>query len=508
MKVKFFLAAYLIFCGVASAQQLVFPDSTGWNTLYEGESLNFKVTTTDQSKVRRFSLEGINDTGIQFDSVGVFSWKPAYTLVDRLTKQKEFNVIFQAELKDGKRIRHPMTFIVYHKNRPPEIGDLPVVYVKQSSVNKYQISTDYVTDPDGDPLVFRSIQSQLPEGASLSSAGLFTWSPSRNQFMSLKNNPMAITFLVEDQPFKAEASGKIKIAQTQLDLPPELLLVPGDSVITLKEDALFNLKLYISDPNGDDDIKGLDFLSSDGRVPKTSLRTNTPTQAEFTWTPGYSFTDDGEKTKEVTIIFFALDKANNRVQRKVKIAVADAENLDEKDKSLYQKYKNTLIGAKALIDRLEANQQKLNKLYKQAKRGKRHRGIANITLGATTGLSPVVLPIGESKYVSGIGGTAVATLGTLETTEIIGKSKTDILEKQKINVEVRNQLQVEGGNFARRYALKSNRRSKEFDVDRDKLLPIMNDQRLMLLELDASVAAYPKYDNKDLKKTFPDFAEE
>ena len=365
-----------------------------------------------------------------------------------------------------------------------------------------------MSDPDKDPLVFKSIQSQMPEGATLSSGGLLTWTPSRSQFNTLRTNPLTLNFIVEDQPEKAETTGKIRIAITQQDLPPEMLIVPGDSVIQIKEDERVNLKIYVTDPNGDDDIKGTDFLSSDSRVSKTSLRTNTVTQSEFTWAPGYAFTDEAEKTKTVEIIFFALDKSNNRVQRKVKVVVNDAENLEEKDKLLYHKYRNSLVMAKSLIDRLDENQEKLNRAYKQAKRGKRHRGIVNITLGATTGISPVVLPTSESKYVSGVGGTAVATLGTLEATEIIGKSKTDILEKQKINVEIKNQLRVEGGNFARKYSLKSNRRLKDFDIDQDKLLPIINDQRVMMLELDGSKAAYPKYDGKDIKKTFPDFTEE
>jgi hypothetical protein len=237
------------------------------------------------------------------------------------------------------------------------------------------------------------------------------------------------------------------------------------------------------------------------------LRENSNTQSEFTWTPGYAFTDDAEKNKCVEIIFFALDKANNRVQRRVKVVVQDAENLEEKDKLLYQKYRNTLVMTKSLIDLLEENQEKLNKAYKQAKRGKRHRGIANVTLGATTAVSPALLPPSQSKYVSGFGGTAVATMGTLEATEVIGKSKTDIVEKQKICIEIKNQLRVQGGDFARKYSLKSNRRLKDFDIDQDKLLPIVNDQRLMLLELDANRPT-PKYDAKDIKKTFPDFTEE
>ncbi|MBL7875849.1 MAG: hypothetical protein JNL53_09295 [Cyclobacteriaceae bacterium] len=401
-----------------------------------------------------------------------------------------------------------MNFTVYHQNRPPVVEDLPIFYVKQSAANSYQISDQYVNDPDDDPLVFKSIQSQLPEGVTLTSQGMLTWTPSRNQFNALKNTPLVVEFIVQDQPQKAEVKGKIKVAQTQLDLPPEILLVPGDTTLTIKEDERVNFKIYISDPNGDENVNNVGFVSSDSRVKEECFTRNTSVQAEFTWSPGYYFVEEVEKVKSVEILFFAIDKSNNRVQRKVNVKVQDTENLEEKDKLIYQKYRNTLIQAKSLIDLLDANHEKLNKAYRQAKKGKKNRSILNASLGAATGLSPVVLETDQSKMVSAIGGTTVLTMGTLEATEVIGKSKNDITDKLKVNVEIRNQLQVEGDNFARKYALKSTRRSKEFDPDRDKFLPIINNQKLVLLELDASQPTVRNYDNKELKKTFPDFSEQ
>ena len=164
-------------------------------------------------------------------------------------------MIFQAEWHDGRRVRKPITFTVIHKNRPPVVEDMPVFYVKQGAVNNYQISSDYVNDPDQDPLVFKSIQSQMPEGAVLSSGGLMSWNLSRSQFNSLRKDPIIVPFLVEDQPEKAETSGKVRIAITQQDLPPDMLIVPGDSTLPVKEDERVNLKIYVTDPNGDDDIK-------------------------------------------------------------------------------------------------------------------------------------------------------------------------------------------------------------------------------------------------------------
>jgi len=490
------------------AQELILPGTFATGPVSEGDVITFHIASTDSLKPKRFSLDGVNGYGMMLDSTGHFSWTPSFDLVDRLAKDREVNVIVQAEWADGRRARKPISFTVTHKNRTPVVEDLPVFYVKQSTANQYQIPSDYVNDPDGDPIVFKSLQSQMPEGASLSSQGLFTWTPSRFQFNSIKNNPILLEFVVQDQPEKLETRGKLRIAQTQMDLPPEILLVPGDSLLSIKEDELINFKLYISDPNGDENVSNVGFVCSDTRVPKTALKENASVQFEFTWTPGYYFVEEAEKERNIELVFFALDKSNNRVQRNVSVKIADTENLEEKDKLLYQKYKTSLIQAKVLIDQLDDNHEALNKAYKKAKKGKKNRSILNASLGATTGLSPLVLPTEQSKVVAGVGGTTVLTLGTLEATEVIGKSKSDILEKMKINVEIRNQLQIEGDNFARKFALKSARRNKEFDIDREKMLPIINNQKLVMLELDASRPNYKNYKDGEIKKTFPDYAEE
>jgi hypothetical protein len=36
----------------------------------------------------------------------------------------------------------------------------------------------------------------------------------------------------------------------------------------------------------------------------------------------------------------------------------------------------------------------------------------------------------------------------------------------------------------------------------------MNNQKLVILELDASRPSYKSYDNKEIKKTFPDFSDQ
>lgn len=485
----------------------IFPDSTGWNTLQEDEVLSFQLRSVHGDSVL-FSIEGIEGLDVHFDSVGNFSWKPSFDLVDRVSRTKDFTIVFVAEQHNGRREKQAVTFTVSHVNRPPHVEELPIFYVRQSNLNTFQIPGEYAYDADGDPLVFKSIPSQMPEGASLSSIGQFTWTPSRTQFAQLKNNPLLVEFIIQDQPDKAEARGKIRIAQTQQDLPSEILIVPGDSLFLIKEDETINLKLYISDPNGDDNVRSTGFIPSDVRVPTQSLKENTNLQYEFTWTPGYEFVDDTQTAITTEMTFFVLDKSNNRTQKKVKIKVSDTENLIKKDALQFQKYRSNLVEAILLIEQLDTNQKNLNQDYKKAKKGKKNRSIVNASLGAVTGFTPVIVEGDQSKVVSGIGGTTVLTLGTLEATEVIGRSKENILEKIKIGIDIRNRVQSHGDEFARKYALKSARRTYEFEKDIEKFRAVLNDQRIVLLELDAYSKNVSKVSDRDIKKGFVDYADD
>lgn len=489
-------------------QSMIFPDSAGWNNLWENREIQFKVRTNSHEPVR-FSIEGTESSGIHFDSLGNFYWKPSYDFTDRLARSHDITVIFEATWRDNKRVRQPITFTVNHVNRPPVVEDLPVFYVRQSTNNTYQISPEYVYDQDGDPLVFKSIQSQMPEGASLSSQGQVIWNPSRIQFAALKNNPVFIGFIAQDQPDKAETKGKLKIAQTQQDLPSEILIVPGDSLFTIREDETLNLKIYISDPNGDENVSNAGMVTNNQRIPVDALKGNTQLQYEFTWSPGYDFVDDTQISITNDVTFYVLDKSNNRTQRRIRIKVLDTENMIKKDTHLYQKYRSALAEAYLLVQQLDANQKKLNQEYKKARKGKKKRAVLNASLGAVTGLSPVVVDnADQSKIISGVGGTTVLTLGTLEATEVIGRSKESIMDKIKTGIDMRNRVQSAGDEFARKYALKMARRNTEFDKDIEKLRLVLADQRLVLLELDAYSKNAARVDAKDIKKVFVDFGEE
>ncbi|HZX75448.1 MAG TPA: hypothetical protein VFE57_13570 [Cyclobacteriaceae bacterium] len=502
----------LSFCSVCFGQEkpgIIFPTTQDWNILSENQELSFQLKS-DTSQNPKYSIKGIDGLAIHYDSLGNFSWKPSFDLVSRVEKVKEFPVIFQAEWPNGRRVSKTITFIVKHINRAPVVEELPIFYTKQLVKNSYQFSVDFISDPDGDPIVYKPVLTKMPEGASLSSQGLLTWSPSRNQFAQMKKDPLIIEFIVQDQPDKAETIARLRVFQTQQDLPPELLIVPADTLFSIKENETLNVKIYVSDPNGDDDVKSGSFISSDPRIPFSSFKENTPLQYELTWMPGYNFVEEVKKVTYTEITFFALDKTNNRAERKIKVKILDTENLTEKDLHQYEKYRDNLVDAMLLINELDANLKLQNSEYKKAIRGKKQRSIVNASIGAVSGFSPLMFQPDQAKVVGAIGGTTVLTLGTLEAAEVVGKSKQDIMERIKVNIEIRNKVQSAGDEFARRFALKSARRNQEFEKEIDKLRMVMNDQKLVLLQLDAENKFIKKsrISAKDIKNVFLDFSEE
>lgn len=497
----------LIFCsGLSVAQKLELPDASAWTHVEEGKTLAFTVRLSEPVKGSKFSLEGPANQGMQLDSAGNFSWTPSYDLVDRLTLHKELNVIFHVDLPDGRRSKQPASFTVFHVNRPPVTEELPVFYVKQGVPNTYQIGTTQVFDPDGDPIVGKARESTMPEGATMTALGQLQWTPSRTQFNALRNNPLTIEVIVQDQPAKLESIAKIIVKQTQLDLPPNIFLVPGDSLFSIRENEVVYLKIYVADPNGDETIEQVDFISSDAAVPKSALKENSLIQREFNWLPGYDYVDDLTQKKEVTFTFFAIDKSNNRVQRKVRVTVTDTENVELKDKLLTQKYTQSLTAAYQLLTLLDASHETLQKSYNRARKGKKNRTILNASLGAMTGLSPLVLPTEQSKTVSVVGGTSVLTLNSLEAGQVIGKNSQEYSNQIKTNRDIRNQLQLKGNYFARKYALRANRRGQEFELDRDDLARLINSDGVASLKMSADVQKVPT--GAEIQKVFADYSQE
>lgn len=490
-------------------EEIILPKVNSFSLLHEGDTVVFQLEARMSSGPAEnitYRLEEGEPSGARLDPYGKFMWVVPYTYVSRLQQTAEKHIFIIAEDENGNTVSKKVVFSIFHKNQAPTVETLPKFYVLLGTNNTYTISSDNVKDPDGDPIVFIVNPANLPQGMNFNSQGKIQWEPSRSQFSLLRNEPIIVPFFVEDQPSKDRTEGRLLVEASYMDMPPEITVVPNESSFTINENEQLHLAFHISDPNGDDDLSKFDFIADDPRITKDLLIKNTDNQYEFVWTPTYSFVEDPDQKIEFDIRFFAVDETNQSTEKRITITVNETEDLSKVDAKNYELYKNTLTEALDLMDQLEENQSTLEKELKKANRGKKNRAIVNVSLGAITGLSPVITKQADSqRAISVIGGTSTATLGTLEVKDILGKSASAINAQIKTNNELYNQFLSEGSSFARRYNSKKERRNSNYSFDLEKFKIILNSPKLATLELDANWDNKKKLNNRRLKSIFSDF---
>lgn len=488
--------------------QLVFPSESEWNVLYEGKEINFhlQVRGGKGDSIRYNAVSGLIKE-MKFDSLGHFVWTPGFEIADRINTTKSFPIVFEAQSTSGESVSREVVFKVNHVNRPPQIDELHPFYVQYKTQNVYKIDMGAVRDQDADPIVFVPILEQMPEGMKLAAAGEITWEPSTAQFNILKKGPKYMEFYVEDQPSKARTKGRLKLDVTQMDLAPDFTIIPQNSVIQSAENNRINLRFTLSDPNGEEDISAFNFVSENKKVPVEALVKNTPTSYEFIWEPGYDFVKDPLDTIAFNITFYVLDKAQNKKERSVRFVIKNTIDESLRDNYVYNLYRGALVNAWGLLEQMTEKEGQLKKAYTRAKKGKRSRSLLNASLGATTGLAPVIAKDRPDRrgYITTIGGTTVATVGTLEATEVIGKSVNGLLDRFNYVMQKKNELQNKGDVFAREYGQKSARRHPDFIRKLDEFKSLMNLSGLVALELDARWENKKEATDAALKKTFRDF---
>jgi len=494
--------------------QLIFPKEAEWNTLEEGKEINFHLQVRGgKSDSVRYSILSGWRKDMKFDSTGHFVWTPTYEMADRINTVKLWPIVFEATNQAGEAVSQQVAFKILHVNRPPEVDELKPFYVQYKTQNTYQIDMNSVRDADGDPVVFIPVLDGMPEGMKMTAAGEIIWDPSTTQFNLLKKGPRYIEFYVEDQPSKVRTKGRLKLEVTQMDLEPDFKIIPQNQLVRSKENNRINLKFTLSDPNGDDDIAEFGFVSENKNVPSSALVKNAPTSYEFIWEPGYDFVKDPFDSLAFNITFYVMDKAQNKKERTLRFLIENTVNEAERDAYVYGLYRGGLINAWGLLEQMKEKEGELKRAYGRAKKGKRSRSLINASLGATTGLAPVIAKTNQDTrgYITTLGGTTVATLGTLEATEVIGKSTNGLLDRFNYVMQKKNELQNKGDVFAREYAQKSARRSPDFIRKLDEFKSLMNLSGLVALELDANwenkkAAGYDdKKTDAAVKKAFKDF---
>ncbi len=490
---------------IAVPISILIPLSKNWDAKKEGESFLFKLEATGGTGDYKFEILEPDFLMENLDQYGNFNWDVNFDVATAGEYIKSIPIKIKAFDTEGKDDVKMITLYVQHINRPPEVNELPTFYIQFNIENSYQLKkTGLVYDPDGDSIIFRPVLKELPQGMKMDNQGKIVWKPSRRQFNFLRKDPIYLSFTLEDYPNGAKTIGQVKIEVSQADLPPQITMIPNNEKYELGENEELHLNFFVSDPNGDDDMLSFGFVSENREIDDEALSQKKNGQYEFSWIPGYDFVKEEKGKIEFNINFFAIDKESNKTSKTIQVMVVDTENLHEKDRILYDQYRTVLERSWDMIVQLKEKEDQFNKEYKEAKKGKKNRSIITAGLGGLTGLATIIEGDAQ-KWITGLGGTATATLGTLEASNVIGEPPSEYMLKLSYVSQKRNDLVVYGNVFASKYALPLSRRSGSFQSDLRSLSINLNLKDISKLELDSTWENSKKSSDRNIKKEFKDF---
>jgi ABC-type cobalt transport system substrate-binding protein len=235
--------------------------STSDRTVTENSFLTFTLSATDPDGDPVSYGSGTPlPRGASINSgTGVFTWTPDYDQAGKYS--------INISASDGVKKAYVIFFItVNNLNRAPIFGSLPD---KVGSENTPLTFTLTAVDPDGDTITYGSYTA-LPTGAFVTSAGIFSWTPSYQQ-----NGTYTITFYATDGKDPTLATMKITIFN--VNRPPDFAALANR---TTAENGLLSINLSASDPDGNTVIYGN----------VTSLPFNSTfnaTTGKFRWIPTY-----------------------------------------------------------------------------------------------------------------------------------------------------------------------------------------------------------------------------
>lgn len=485
---------------------IVLPTSRNWDNKKEGQPFSFKIDAIGGSEEYKFELLEPEQFMENLDQFGNFNWTPDYDITSREELSKSILLNVKAFDTEGNETYLSIPIYVDHVNRPPVVNEFPTFYIQYNSKNTYQLNEDGLAyDLDGDSIIFHPVLKDLQQGMTLNKQGEIFWKPSKRQFNALSKKPIIISFRVVDYPSGASSAGQLRIDVSQTDEPPSILMTPKEDKFTIGENEELQLSFFITDPNGEEDLLSFDFVSENREIKDEALYKKSNLQYEFSWLPSYDFIKEQGGKKDFTINFFAIDKESNRTEKSIQVTVEDVENLLEKDRILYDQYRTVLERSWDMIVQLNKKESEFDKAYKKAKKGKKGRSVITASLGGLTGMAAIIDNADAKKWMTGMGGTATATLGTLEASNVIGESPGDIMQKLNYVSQKRNDLVVYGNVFASKYALPLSRRANSFQNDMSNLSIHLNLKDIAKLELDSSWENKKKSTDKNIKKEFKDF---
>ena len=242
--------------------------------------LTFTATASDTDVVDNlvntltFSLDGTFPLGATITSAGVFTWTPTESQVGShdITVQ-----VTDGSLTDSETL----TVTVNEVNVAPVLNT-----IDDQTVNEFVELTFTATASDDDSLTF-SFDGTVPSGATITSAGVFTWTPTESQ-----DGDHTITVQVTDGSLTD--SETLTVTVNEVNVAPVLNAIGDKGTSELVE---LTFTATASDTDVVDNLVNTLTFSLDGTVPSGAAITD---DGNFTWTPTESQVGSHDITVQVT----------------------------------------------------------------------------------------------------------------------------------------------------------------------------------------------------------------
>jgi len=239
-------------------------------TVNEGQLLTFTASATDPEQPLQtltYSLGAGTPDGTFIDATtGVFTWTPAEI---QGPATNVINVIVADNGTPSLSASRSVTVVVNEVNRPPELDPIAD---RAASVGSFLVFGVTYRDPDI-PIqtVVLTLGAGAPEGAAISSGGLFTWTPTAAQASSASTISVIASdgFLTVTQRFTVTIGG--------FNRPPTLVPIPNQ---TVNEGELLTFTVAANDP--EQPFQSLTYTLGPGAPVGASVH---PASGVFTWIP-------------------------------------------------------------------------------------------------------------------------------------------------------------------------------------------------------------------------------
>ena len=240
-------------------------------TVYANTLLTFTASATDTDQPPQtltFSLGAGSPTGASITSGGVFTWTPTAA---QAPSTNTLSVIVRDSGVPQMSATNSFSVVVYRPNTPPVLSAIPNQTVYPNTLLTFTVSA---TDTDQPPQILTfSLGTGAPAGASLTTNGIFTWTPTAAQAPSTNT----ISVIVTDSGVpQMSATNSFNVVVYRPNTPPVLSAIPNQTVYA---NTLLTFTASATDTDQPPQI--LTFTLGSGAPTGASITTN----GVFTWTP-------------------------------------------------------------------------------------------------------------------------------------------------------------------------------------------------------------------------------